>query len=46
MPKIDIAARDNYAHHYGSMDFSLVWETAIQDVPAVRDFCRKILEAL
>ena len=36
--------RDNYAHHYGSMDFSLVWETAVQDVPAVRDFCGRLLE--
>ena len=42
--RIMARTRDNYAHHYGSMDFSLVWETAVQDVPAVRDFCRRMLE--
>ena len=44
--RIMARTRDNYAHHYGSMDFSLVWETAVRDIPVVLDFCRKILEAL
>lgn len=35
--------RDSYAHHYGSMDFSLVWKTAVQDVPAIQEFCKELL---
>ncbi len=30
--------RDYYAHHYGSMDFAMVWETAISDIPSIRNF--------
>lgn len=36
--------RDNYAHHYGSVDFEMVWTTAVDDLPAVEAFCRKYLE--
>lgn len=32
--------RDNYAHHYGAIDFDLVWETVIEDIPAVAQFCK------
>ena len=35
--------RDNYAHHYGSVDFEMVWTTAMDDLPAVEAFCRKYL---
>lgn len=31
--------RDNYAHHYGSADFEMIWDTATGDIPAVKDFC-------
>ena len=37
--------RDTYAHHYGSVDFDLVWETAVEDIPSVADFCRTYLQA-
>ena len=36
--------RDNYAHHYGTVDFEMVWTTAVDDLPAVEAFCRKHLE--
>ena len=36
--------RDHYAHHYGSIDFSLVWKTAVSDIPGIRAFCIKYLK--
>ena len=33
--------RDIYAHHYGAVDFDLVWATATEDVPVIADFCRQ-----
>ena len=36
--------RDNYAHHYGTVDFEMVWTTAVDDLPVVEAFCRKYLE--
>ena len=36
--------RDNYAHHYGTVDFEMVWTTAVDDLPVVEAFCRKHLE--
>ena len=41
--RIMARTRDNYAHHYGGMDFSLVWETAVQDVPVIQKFCKELL---
>ena len=35
--------RDTYAHHYGVVDFELVWETVVEDIPGLTDFCRKYL---
>lgn len=35
--------RDSYAHHYGAIDFELVWETAISDIPEVARFCSQFL---
>lgn len=35
--------RDNYAHHYGAIDFELVWHTAIEDIPVIAEFCREYL---
>lgn len=35
--------RDSYAHHYGAIDFELVWDTAIEDIPAVAQFCKSYL---
>ena len=36
--------RDHYAHHYGEMDFGLVWKTAVSDIPAIREYCAKFLD--
>ena len=36
--------RDNYAHHYGAVDFEMVWATAVDDLPIVERFCRTYLE--
>ena len=36
--------RDSYAHHYGVIDFELVWETAVEDIPPPADFCREYLK--
>lgn len=33
--KLIAKTRDNYAHHYGSVDFEMVWTTAVYDLPAV-----------
>ena len=35
--------RDAYAHHYGHMDFAIVWATAIEDIPAVLAFCKQFM---
>lgn len=35
--------RDSYAHHYGAIDFELVWDTAVGDIPAVAQFCKSYL---
>ena len=37
--------RDNYAHHYGMVDFELVWETAVHDIPEVAEFCENYLRS-
>ena len=37
--------RDTYAHHYGNVDFELVWDTAVNDLPPLRAFCLKQLGA-
>ena len=35
--------RDIYVHHYGSVDFEMVWETAVHDIPMLKTFCETIL---
>ena len=35
--------RDIYAHRYGSMDFALVWATAVGDIPLIKAFCEEFL---
>ncbi len=42
--KLIAKTRDNYAHHYGAVDFELVWNTALCDIPEVERFCRTYLE--
>ncbi len=35
--------RNLMAHSYGTMSRSIIWETAIHDIPALRDFCEQQL---
>ena len=38
------AMRNFFAHDYGSMNIDIIWETAINDIPYVKDFCRPYYE--
>lgn len=31
--------RNLVAHNYGSMDREIIWETAMVDIPALKQFC-------
>lgn len=35
--------RNLVAHNYGSMSRDIIWETAIMDIPALKNFCEKEL---
>ena len=35
--------RNMFAHDYGSMDIERIWETAVEDIPVLIDFCEKAL---
>ncbi|MCQ2431178.1 MAG: DUF86 domain-containing protein [Clostridia bacterium] len=37
--------RNLVAHSYGSMSRSILWETAIQDIPYLKSFCRNLLNS-
>lgn len=37
------AMRNIAAHNYGEIDAEILWETAIYDVPDLKDFCCKII---
>ena len=37
--------RDIYAHHYGSVDTEMLWNTAVYDIPALRAFCETYLNS-
>lgn len=36
--------RNLVAHSYGSMSRDIIWETAIHDIPVLRDFCDEQLK--
>lgn len=36
--------RNLFAHGYGTMDESVIWETATNDIPGPNDFCSKWLK--
>ncbi len=38
--------RNIVAHDYGSLDEELVWETAVEDIPALCEFCTSELERM
>ena len=35
--------RNMVAHEYGSVDPQIIWETVIEDIPVLEQFCRNIL---
>ena len=35
--------RDLYAHHYGSTDPEMIWNTAVDDIPPLKKFCERYL---
>lgn len=35
--------RDVVAHRYGTIDFDLVWQTAIDDIKPLREYCKSII---
>lgn len=35
--------RNLVAHNYGSMDRSVIWETAVTDIPVLKKFCEEFL---
>ena len=39
------AMRNLVAHNYGSMSREIIWETAITDIPVLREFCEQQLQA-
>jgi len=47
MPWKDIKAMRNIAaHNYGEIDLEILWETAIMDVPRLKEYCEKIIAEL
>ena len=38
-----IGTRHIYAHHYGDVDFDMVWTTSIEDIPFLKDTLTQIL---
>ena len=37
--------RNMVAHEYGSVDPQIIWETVVEDIPALEQFCRNVLQA-
>lgn len=35
--------RNMFAHDYGSMDIERIWETAVEDIPLLTQYCQKSL---
>ena len=35
--------RDEFAHHYGSIDYELVWDTSRNDIQDLKTFCESML---
>ena len=32
------------AHSYGAVDAEITWEIITEDIPALKDFCRRVIE--
>ena len=44
MPWREIKAMRNIAaHNYGEIDIDILWETAIGDIPSLKEYCVKII---
>ena len=37
--------RNMFAHDYGSMDIDRIWDTAILDIPELKNYCREELQS-
>lgn len=45
MPWREIKAMRNIAaHNYGEIDIEILWETAISDIPTLKDYCKKFVD--
>ena len=38
------ALRNVVAHNYGKIDKEILWETIMNDIPALKEYCEKIME--
>lgn len=38
--------RNFYVHSYGAIDVAAVWDTLVEDIPALRASCQYLLESL
>ena len=44
MPWREIKAMRNItAHNYGEIDIDILWETAIYDIPALKEYCQNFI---
>ena len=34
--------RDVFAHHYGSIDYDMTWNTSVEDIPALKGYLVKL----
>ena len=34
--------RDIFAHHYGSIDFEMTWNTSVEDIPELKAYLLQI----
>ena len=37
--------RNLFAHDYGAMDIERIWETAVNDIPELLDYCKSKLDS-
>mgnify|MGYP003483332504 FL=1 len=37
--------RNLFAHDYGAMDIERIWETAVNDIPTLSEYCKSKLES-
>lgn len=38
-----LGMRIRFAHIYGKMDFDIIWNTVINNLPELAEFCKKVL---